>query len=129
MSDDGTRIVLIIERLDKKGVVPYALVYRVQDVGKHLLCGIDEDLIQMLLLTHSIQQGGQSLDSGSLALDLKGIVEGKKVFKVAECDSWRELVRRALDRGAGREIPLQPQFPSPFIIREVGCVTARAYRG
>lgn len=90
MGDDGTRIVFVIERLDKKRVVPYALVYRVQDVGKHLLCGIDEDLIQMLLLAHAIEQGGQSLDSGCLALDLERIVESKKIFKVAERNSWRK---------------------------------------
>lgn len=59
MSDNGTRIVLVVEQVNEKRVIGFAALDCSRYVVERLLCGVHEDLVQSLILTDLVKERAQ----------------------------------------------------------------------
>lgn len=146
MGQNRVRAVFGIERVDKKRVITNAILDGLGDLRKDLFCGIHKNFIEIFLVTDLIQHTRQRLYPHELILHEDDIVQTKEVFEVSKSDRClHESVESTPDvpqnkkpfpgrtkqakkkKKKNKIIPLQPQLPSPFMIRDEGCVRASDY--
>lgn len=101
MSDDGIRAVLLVEGIDQKCLVLFAVLNSRGDLFENLYGGVHENLVQVFLLANLVQKGVEGLDPNQLLLHAQSVTKGKKSFEIAKCHRYtRSDVLSLLGDGA-----------------------------
>lgn len=85
VSDDGIRVVLLVESIDEERLVLFAVLNRRRSLFENLCGGVHENLIQMFLLAHLVQKGVERFDPVQFLLHAQSVPKRKECFEIAEC--------------------------------------------
>ena len=86
MSKNGIRTVFDVESVDKKRIIPDAILNGLDYLRKDLFCCVHEDLVEIFLMANLFQETRQRLYPHEFVLNQDQITKSKKILKVAKRD-------------------------------------------
>lgn len=84
MSNDGIRVEIIIEGIDKECPIPLAILDSRRRLCERFFSGIHKDLVKTGIEADLNQQCVERLDAAQFPLHTQGVSKGIKCFEVAK---------------------------------------------